>query len=159
MKVRYGFVSNSSSSSFTCLVCGKTESGRDVSPRDFGFVSCNNGHMICDGHLINAAEKTLEYKIQLIRNSGDKEYIEELEEDLEMKDEYEKMEAIDNIIGELDLDTVDPSECPICQFVSPLEYQLGHWLLKKLGWTQKDALQKAKDEYEGDIKKFAKDNN
>ena len=41
MKIRYGFVSNSSSSSFTCLVCGSTESGMDACASDFDFVECD----------------------------------------------------------------------------------------------------------------------
>ena len=48
MKVRKGFVSNSSSTSYTCEICGGTESGWDSSPmEDFGFIECENGHIIC----------------------------------------------------------------------------------------------------------------
>lgn len=48
MKIRRGFVSNSSSSSFICELCGRTETGFDASPSDLGFVRCPNGHLICD---------------------------------------------------------------------------------------------------------------
>lgn len=47
MKVRIGFVSNSSSSSFVCEICGRTESGFDASYQDFAFVRCPNEHLIC----------------------------------------------------------------------------------------------------------------
>ena len=48
MKVRKGFVSNSSSTSYTCEICGGTESGWDSSPmEDFGFIECENEHTIC----------------------------------------------------------------------------------------------------------------
>ena len=48
MKVRKGFVSNSSSTSYTCEICSDTESGWDSgSMEDFGFVECENGHIIC----------------------------------------------------------------------------------------------------------------
>jgi len=52
MKKRLGFVSNSSSCSFTCDVCGYTEDGYD---RDIGeiFFECKNGHQICIEHMIN----------------------------------------------------------------------------------------------------------
>lgn len=44
MKIRTGFVSNSSSSSFICSICGETESGYDASPEDLGMKRCENGH-------------------------------------------------------------------------------------------------------------------
>ena len=46
MKIRNGFVSNSSSSSFTCSVCGGDECGYDMSYRELGMISCKNGHII-----------------------------------------------------------------------------------------------------------------
>ena len=50
MKIRKGFVSNSSSSSFVCDICGNAESGYDASARDVGFLSCENGHSYCESH-------------------------------------------------------------------------------------------------------------
>jgi len=45
MKTRLGFVSNSSSTSFTCDVCGGTEGGWDsMSPEEMGFSLCEHGH-------------------------------------------------------------------------------------------------------------------
>ena len=46
MKIRNGFVSNSSSSSFTCSVCGETETGYDASLKDLEMFCCKNGHII-----------------------------------------------------------------------------------------------------------------
>jgi len=46
MKIRNRFVSNSSSSSFTCAVCGNTQSGYDMSLNDFEMSRCENGHII-----------------------------------------------------------------------------------------------------------------
>lgn len=49
MKIRQGFVSNSSSSSFICDICGMTEAGSDCeSMSDYGLVECNNGHTFCE---------------------------------------------------------------------------------------------------------------
>lgn len=48
MKKRNGFVSNSSTTSYTCDLCGHTESGYDSSGiDDFGFWRCENDHTIC----------------------------------------------------------------------------------------------------------------
>ena len=51
MKVRRGFVSNSSSSSFVCDICCNVESGFDASPTDLEMARCENGHIVCQCHL------------------------------------------------------------------------------------------------------------
>lgn len=53
MKTRNGFVSNSSSSSFTCHVCGNTESGFDAGLLEVGMYECLDGHTFCDDHKID----------------------------------------------------------------------------------------------------------
>jgi len=53
MKFRKGFVSNSSTSSFTCEVCDRKEvfwDGCDV--RDYGLMYCDNEHLICEEHAL-----------------------------------------------------------------------------------------------------------
>jgi len=51
MKIRNGFVSNSSSSSFICLECGNEYSGRDISICDSDMYECQQGHVFCKDHL------------------------------------------------------------------------------------------------------------
>lgn len=51
MKIRSGFVSNSSSSSFVCCICGESEGGYDMSLEDAGMVECEAGHTFCKSHL------------------------------------------------------------------------------------------------------------
>lgn len=46
MKIRQGFVSNSSSSSFVCDICGDVQSGYDVSLSDFYMTECEDGHVM-----------------------------------------------------------------------------------------------------------------
>lgn len=53
MKFRNGFVTNSSSSSFVCQICGRTNSGFECDPDDLGFVVCKNNHVFCKRHIIN----------------------------------------------------------------------------------------------------------
>lgn len=48
MKIRLGFVSNSSTSSFVCEICGHQEAGSDsVGMDEYGFIECVNNHTIC----------------------------------------------------------------------------------------------------------------
>jgi len=51
MKIRTGFVSNSSSSSFTCDVCDHTVSGMDMCLSEAYMYECVNGHVMCDDHV------------------------------------------------------------------------------------------------------------
>lgn len=52
MKVRTGFVSNSSTTSFECEICGYSESYDDtISIRDFEVIECDIGHYMCEKHI------------------------------------------------------------------------------------------------------------
>jgi hypothetical protein len=52
MKIRTGFVSNSSSSSFICGICGEVQSGWDLSLSDAEMVECSkHGHIFCESHI------------------------------------------------------------------------------------------------------------
>ena len=52
MKIRLGFVSNSSSSSYICDVCGEERSGYDFGLREAEMYSCMNDHTFCEEHAI-----------------------------------------------------------------------------------------------------------
>lgn len=44
MKFRKDFVTNSSSSSYVCEICGRTESGWDMGLSEAEMMECVNGH-------------------------------------------------------------------------------------------------------------------
>jgi hypothetical protein len=52
MKVRKGFVSNSSSSSFICEICGEKAEGMDISLSEADMFQCENGHTMCTEHAL-----------------------------------------------------------------------------------------------------------
>ena len=56
-KIRTSFVTNSSSSSFVCVICGEEASGWDMGLRDAGMYECENGHVFCDCHILPSIEK------------------------------------------------------------------------------------------------------
>lgn len=59
MKVRLGFVSNSSSSSYTCDISGQTESGWDSGLSDVGMVESHWG-IYCEQYLLKPWKKLRE---------------------------------------------------------------------------------------------------
>lgn len=52
MKIRMGFVSNSSSSSFICCVSGEIETGMDIGLDDVEMVECKNEHTFYNEYLV-----------------------------------------------------------------------------------------------------------
>lgn len=53
MKYRSSFVTNSSSSSYTCNICGEDASGWDLCLSEAEMVECINGHTLCEEHIDN----------------------------------------------------------------------------------------------------------
>jgi hypothetical protein len=45
MKIRIGFVSNSSTSSFICSICEGIEAGMDLALDEAGMIQCEKGHV------------------------------------------------------------------------------------------------------------------
>jgi hypothetical protein len=76
MKIRNGFVSNSSSSSFVCNVCGYERSGWDMNLWEAEMIECENGHIFCDTHaILNNKELSI---LLLEKNSKDNDLLEEV---------------------------------------------------------------------------------
>lgn len=144
MKIRNGFVSNSSSSSFTCDVCGTTESGMDASARDFDMSACVNGHTFCNDHAPDSVEMT------------PKQFRDEIKKQIEsctwMKPEriqadIAEMEVVsDDEIEEFYNDNysdegVPECQCPICTFKALSDADGFKYLKKKFSMENKEILE------------------
>ena len=110
MKIRQGFVSNSSSTSFLCEVCGEVESGMDMSLDDAGMYECTNGHTFCVAHAIGNS---------VVGEDGEK-ILTERSLVLEEGDEY-------NIPAE---------NCPCCSFKELSSFDLTKYLLWKTNMSK-----------------------
>ena len=105
MKIRQGFVSNSSSSSFLCCVCGALESGMDASLCDFEMAQCLRGHTFCESHMTKEARDVLHGNVD-----DDGNVIDPYPYSEDNKDDAEYCDG-DNI-GDYEVPT---KYCPICQ--------------------------------------------
>lgn len=129
MKIRSGFVSNSSSSSYTCLVCGSTESGYDVSLSDLEMFECENEHLVCQSHAVGEGIKKTKWGTNL------RSVIKE---------------------GATDLWSVPAKYCPICQLEAVSEADLLAYCLKKLYRNRKDMTDEIRRNYNS-YEQFRKD--
>jgi predicted MarR family transcription regulator len=117
MKQRNGFVSNSSTSSFVCGVCGGIESDRDLSLRDCEMFECENGH-----NIHQACVKLLE--------EGEAELAEDFQDAL-ANDRY----------------SVNSKFCPVCQLKAVQDVDIIKYLLRKVGTTEEVIVKEIQDKY------------
>lgn len=143
-KYRSGFVSNSSSSSFICNVCGETASGMDMCISDSGMFQCENGHTCCEDHQIETDISMEDKRKILIDNVEASPYYKTLpkekSEELETIKNYSEDDVDDNYNDLLAEDGHSECECPICMFERVDVKTAFKYLLKKNGLTEKSLL-------------------
>lgn len=128
MKIRNGFVSNSSSSSFVCMVSGEVEGGWDMSLEDAGMYQCVNGHTFCERFI-------LDKKVQASDIENDHE---DDDEDYDSYDErYE----------------VSSDRCPICTLTKITDEDILKYVIKKCNFEKSKIVDNIRTDY-GDYKTF-----
>jgi len=127
MKIRKGFVSNSSSSSYTCEVCGETVSGMDIGhgygDEGTGMFDCENGHTVCTKHAIGITKDRWSDNFSEILLKQYKEKLAAKGEDTDDIDEDDVHDSFYSTPAEL---------CPICQMTAFRDEDMLAWCLKKL---------------------------
>lgn len=158
MKYRKGFVTNSSSSSYICEICGEVEAGYDMGITEAGMVECENGHTFCESHLIKPTnkekfmylnKKSPKSKTLIRQNLSESVLDNLLKEVIPLEDDDERnldIESLDDL-------TFDPYcypalFCPICNLKElPNDYKL-RYLLKKLSKTNKMVMDDITQEFD-----------
>lgn len=175
MKKRLGFVSNSSSSSFICDVCGHDESGWDLGLSEAGMKECCNGHIFCTDHFIEPADADVE-KIATKYLNISKKWYEGLVDSNTPDDDYnyKKLKEVEDTLKEIqgkDADEIKdicqdifyedyevPEEfCPLCTLSEVSNEVLVDYLLARGNISYDDAIAEIKSSFNS-ISEMSKEN-
>lgn len=151
MKFRKDFVTNSSSSSYVCEICGRTESGWDIGLSECEMMECVNGHVFCCDEALGKPSKEVMVKTILenewnkvhkynwkAHTYDDKEYT---EEELLMLDDAQLFNDFYTNDGYYE---VSECVCPICQFIEYSEYDLSAYLFKEYNISREEVFAEVK---------------
>jgi hypothetical protein len=165
MKIRKSFVTNSSSSSYVCDICGNAESGYDCSPRDFDMSSCIHGHIVCNSHIENkniqnGKQELIDYlKSKILYHENRIETGDMKAHNKKWADNYSK--ALDRAINleedsydleqmleDYDLNTnITEDDCPLCNLTDVSHEDMSKYLIKQYGLERKALLKEIKKNF------------
>jgi len=159
MKFRMGHVSNSSSSSFVCSVCGEIESGFDQGLSDFEMYECENGHVFHESCSKRSDFDNFDikkaYAIRILEDdiASDSEWKEKYKEEnkkflaiLNGDNEDEMYDIVEDVAEDYRYSL--PQElCPICRMESVDSDDVVKYLMAKHGENMEDVVVEIKGKF------------
>jgi hypothetical protein len=143
MKKRNGFVSNSSSSSFICEVCGEEQSGMDMCLSDADMAECENGHIVCCDHMRDQVDNLSVETLRSIYVSFENHEDDEAVSDADLK-EIVKDRLFDGDDGDYN---VKSAVCPVCQFSVLTDVDYISYIEMTKGTVRNDILQEIQSKF------------
>ena len=137
MKFRKDFVTNSSSSSYVCEICGRSESGWDLCLSECEMYECVNGHTFCWDEALEKPSRE-----EMLKLIFEKEYVSTYYTTEEIED-MDDEDIFNEILTEHGW-SVPECMCPICQFIEYSEYDLSAYLLKEYGVSREEVFEEVK---------------
>jgi len=153
MKIRLGFVANSSSSSFVISATGNILSGMDLCLSDCGLKRCERDHIFDESAELEKPDEILE--VLIARKIVETENY-ELTEWFSEQDRQNKLTELKLIQdwdeymdwdSEADYYSVPTELCPICQMANASIWDVYKYAFKKLGMSWEEVKQEMMSTY------------
>ena len=157
MKIREGFVSNSSSSSFTCCISGRNISGYDMCMSEAEMVECEKGHMMYEDYMYDYLKKIVKEGIKVVRSLFDEDTVKDFNDIINGRgqDELTDDEIYDAIMQVRNMRCEFPSGfCPVCQLENVIEEYILRYLLKRMGRTKSNLSEEIQERYSYNPEEF-----
>lgn len=133
MKIRQGFVSNSSSSSFICQITNEIFTGYDCGLEEHGLVQCKKGHIFQESLVLNEKEYE-KYKDELYENNN-------------KDDEDEDEDEDEDYFGYETNNPIDTCFCPICSLTHISDSTILNYVLFKHNLDKESLIKEIQIDY------------
>lgn len=143
MKIRSGFVSNSSSSSFVCGVCGVSYEGWD-GQYEVKHYSCNRGHEVC-GNCSKSITETILRLASDINNAIEVMELTDAEAN-EFMGAENKVQWIKETMSQCGGD-IHEAICPLCNLIHISGDLEAQYLCEKFGITRDEVRKEMRAKY------------
>ena len=162
VKIRTGFVSNSSSSSYICDICGEVVSGWDMGLDEAGMFECVKGHVFCEEHAVEKPHYTKKQMKELFEKEKSwigKEDMKNILETIEKGDEFEMEELISDYLEDGRYNILS-EQCPLCSLIEITDSDRIDYLMIESGFTYQTFMKEIRERFKDydEFRKYCRDN-